>query len=692
MIAHRNPHLSVSWAVIEGAPIGSERASSRLNHALDASDTIPPASPGGYSPLMPEATLRRRAGYAFDRTMSRGTGALVLLLAVASLVLVLVFSIFVLLLGDAPEDDTGSRPGFFRQLFNSLLHALDPGTVGNEAIGSGTVRWGFLLLMLAITIGGLFIVSALIGVLATGFEEKLGQLRRGRSFVLEQGHTLILGWSPSVFTILSELVVTGESERRRRCVVILANKDKLEIEEAISAKVKDLGRLRVVVRTGDATDLDDLAVVNPYEAGAILVVADEAADPDAQVIKTILALTGDPQRRAAPYHIVATIHDPDNLDAARLVGGDEAVLIDKRETIARLIVQSSRQSGASIVHTDLLDFAGDEIYLRDVPDRLLGGTYADALLAYENCTTIGLVQNREMKLNPPPETKIRSQDQLVAIAEDEARLRAAEPFTGALRTADISRAPRAVPHAEHVLLLGWNSRAPAIVNEMDGYVQPGSTLTVVADAVDAQRELAAHCAGVRNLEVRFHAARTDDRRTLASVSVANYDQVIVLCYSEQLDTQRADARTLVTLLHLRDLSRRSGRHLPVASEMLDDRNRALAQVTKVDDVIVSDRLISLLMCQISENPALHAVFDELFTAEGSEIYMRPATDYVRAGSRPNFATIIEAARGRAETAIGYRVHAYADDPDADYGVRLNIPKSQEMPVVEDDRVIVLALD
>ena len=92
--------------------------------------------------------------------------------------------------------------------------------------------------------------------------------------------------------------------------------------------------------------------------------------------------------------------------------------------------------------------------------------------------------------------------------------------------------------------------------------------------------------------------------------------MIVLCYSDILSTQRADARTLVTLLHLRDMVDRSGVPFTITSEMLDDRNRELAEVTKVDDVIVSDKLISLLVTQISENHHLTAVFDELFSRKG----------------------------------------------------------------------------
>ena len=66
--------------------------------------------------------------------------------------------------------------------------------------------------------------------------------------------------------------------------------------------------------------------------------------------------------------------------------------------------------------------------------------------------------------------------------------------------------------------------------------------------------------------------------------------------------------------------------------MLDDRNRELAEVTEADDFIVSDKLLSLMLSQISENKHLKAVFADLFDPEGSEIYVKPAVDYVAPAS------------------------------------------------------------
>ena len=76
--------------------------------------------------------------------------------------------------------------------------------------------------------------------------------------------------------------------------------------------------------------------------------------------------------------------------------------------------------------------------------------------------------------------------------------------------------------------------------------------------------------------------------------------------------------------------------------------------------------------------------------EGSELYFKPACDYVQPGKPVNFYTVLEAARQRGETAIGYRLQAQAYDDAQAYGVKLNPRKSQSITFSEVDRVIVVA--
>ena len=166
--------------------------------------------------------------------------------------------------------------------------------------------------------------------------------------------------------------------------------------------------------------------------------------------------------------------------------------------------------------------------------------------------------------------------------------------------------------------------------------------------------------------------------------------MILLCYSDTLSAEQADAQTLITLLHLRDIASRCEQRFSVVSEMLDTRNRALAEVTQADDFIVSDKLVSLLLAQVSENKALNTVFTDLFDPDGSEIYLKLASNYVHLGQPMNFYTVVEAACQRNEVAIGYRIAAQSDDAGKAYGVMINPTKSDMLTFSEWDRMIVLA--
>ena len=127
----------------------------------------------------------------------------------------------------------------------------------------------------------------------------------------------------------------------------------------------------------------------------------------------------------------------------------------------------------------------------------------------------------------------------------------------------------------------------------------------------------------------------------------------------------------------------------VVSEMLDERNRKLAEVCQIDDFIVSDHLVSLMMTQISENPEISAVFTDLFGTDGSEIYLKPAEWYVALGAEVDFATLIAGASRRMETAFGYMIAAEDGLPAK---VVLNPPKGDVKAFAEHDRIIVLAED
>lgn len=627
---------------------------------------------------MKNVTLLDRLRYKFDNLMSRGTVALILALFFLSALVILVVSLLAYFTPD------GRVLGLPRLVWWSLMRTLDPGTMGGDE-GSPL----FLFWMFAVTIGGIFIVSTLIGVLSSGIEDRLDQLRKGRSQVLEQDHTVILGWSPQVFSIINELVIANANQPHG-AIAVLAEKSKVEMEDEIRSRCGPPGKTRIVCRTGNPMDLNDLEIVNPRYSRSIIVLSSAGDNPDAQVIKTILALTNNPQRRPEPYHIVASIHDPANLEAAQLVGRGEARLLLADELISRIIAQTCRQSGLSVVYTELLDFGGDEIYFGSL-DGLLGKTFGEALLAFRDSSLIGLrFADGRIALNPPGDTVIQHGDLAVAISEDDDTIRISPLADARVDTRAIRTHVVQPMSPERTLFLGWNSRAAFIVQELDHYVEPGSEVTIVTALPEA--EILPHLAGLHNQRVTCVQAEITQRKVLDGLAPQDYDHIVLLSYSGLYDVQEADARTLIVLLHLREIAARLGRRFSIVSEMLDLRNRDLAEVTNVDDFIVSDRLISLMLSQVSENARLGEVFQDLFDPQGSEIYLKPVDQYVETGRPVNFYTVVEAARRRGEVAFGYRLFEYAEDPGRHYGVIINPEKDAFVEFSPADRIIVLAED
>jgi voltage-gated potassium channel Kch len=540
--------------------------------------------------------------------------------------------------------------------------------------------------MLAVTAGGILVFSTLIGVIFTGIDNKLIELRKGRSFVVEREHTIVFGWSSEIFSVISELVAANES-RARACIAILAQKDRVEMEDEIRERVGNTKNTRVVCRTGDPIDIDDVEIVNPHDARSIIVLPPPGDEADSQVVKTILALTNNPDRRKSPYHIVSRIREPENLSVAQMVADGEAVLVPVDDLLARITAQTCRQSGLSVVYTDLLNFGGDEIYFTHEP-RLAGKTFVEALMAYDKSSVIGLrTKDGRIELNPPMDTEISPTDTAILIAEDDSAIALGEGASPEIDAGVIKEPQPREKGPERTLILGWNTRAPTIIAKLDGYVASGSEITVVSH--DSTR-MPTHFDELRHQRVTFHVGNTTDRRTLDELEVPSYDHVIVLSYSDELDRQEADSRTLITLLHLREIADQTGQSFSIVSEMLDDRNRQLAEITRADDFIVSDQLVSLLMTQISENKELWAVFEQLFDPEGSELYLKPASEYVELDASLTFYTVVEAARRRDEVAVGYRVKSEANNPQESYGLHLNPDKSQRITFSQGDRVIVLS--
>jgi len=616
----------------------------------------------------------RKWRYHLDNLLEKGSGVLIIALGVGTLTFVFMIALIQHML---ISDDRSLLGKFFSGVLWTVAVDRDP--TMDDTLFIQKITGGLFLLT------GLLSVGVLIGVLTTGLSDRLEELRQGRSPVVETEHTVLLGWSAQAISIVEQLIIANESESRA-CVVILADRSKGDMDDEIRSQLPDTKTTRVVTRRGDPMDMNDLSLAAIKGAKSIVIASPDAEDPDADVIKILLAIVNDPERRWNPYHIVAEVHDPKNAEVCEIVGGDEVEFVLTNDFLARLTAQTSRKSGLSAVYSEILDFDGNEIYFHS-SEELTGRTFGEAIFAFSDAIPIGIQRGEETPLlNPTDDFIIEQDDKMIVLAEDDSEIHIEGDGREHIMEKGVKATDDVEDEPERLMIVGWNRRAPLIIEQLDRFVPEGSQVDVFADLPDEPLNLNRF----ERLTVVVKLGDTTDRRMLEELDMEHLDRVILLSYSERLDAQRADARTLISLMHLRDIARKADKELRISTEMMDVRNRRLAEVTAADDFVVSDRLISLTLAQISETKALADVYSELFDAEGSEIYLRPCSFYVEPGKLVNFATVSAAARKRHEIALGWR---RLDDVRPDHprhGVSLNPGHTNLTRLSEGDRVVVLA--
>ena len=614
--------------------------------------------------------LGDRLKYAFDKVMSRGLPALIGLLGIVTLIFICFIALVVVLFGLFPDDQSLD---FGEAFWLTMLRTLDPGTMG------GDTGPGFRIAMLIVTLTGLILVASLIGIISNAFNEKVEDLRKGRSRVIEKDHTLILGWNRKIHQVVSELLIANES-RRRSTIVVLADGDKVDMEDQLAAQLPQRSTTRIIVRSGDPMSVTDLALTGVDSARSIIVLSpDDSAEADNFSIKTALAILNNPKRRAEPYKIVGEIKQEQNMEAAELVGGSEAKWILGEDLISRLIVQTSRQRGLSAVYTDLLDFGGAELYLTDVA-HLAGETFGTAALSIPQGALVGVISGDDIVLNPRRTHVLTSGDQLIILAEDDDRLEFGEFVSVDDRPINVSKDKKTKP--ERTLILGSNGTLPTVVAELDSSAAPGSTIVLVEEGAVAP------ALKLRNTTLQVKSANPSSRKVLDLLKVDTFNHIIVLANREDREAEQADARTLLILLNLRAMKKSRPHNINIVSEMLNNKNRELAQSTASDDFIVSEQLVGNMITMVSENVEMQRVLAAVISSDGPQLRLNPASWYVKTNTPLDFNTITEAALRRGESALGYRI-AGGDAGTGD-GVVLNPVRTDTVVLGDGDSIVVFA--
>jgi hypothetical protein len=637
-----------------------------------------------------ERGWKARLHYRTDQFLSSGPGKQLLLLFGLTIGVVLLHTTVALILSLPAGDTVGDKFWFY------FMRILDTGAMSDDE--------GVLMRMVSAvdTVMGLVVAGLLISALAGNFQERLESIRRGGSTVVENHHFLILGWSDKIYSVIDQLCEANMEKGRRITVVVMAERDKLEMEEKLRDKVQHLANVKLVVRSGSSVSISDLVRVAFNHAQAIVVLVDEhdTQDPDradGRIIKTLLAIYNHPDGfDAQNIRVTAEVLGAANQDIAQIAARRMAKVVKTNEMISKIILQTSRISGLSIVYDELLRVEGAEVHYQPQAEAA-GQRFSDLLLDFPNGCLCGVAKRDGSShiLNPPSDYVVQPDEELLILAEDDNIIY--QRYNGPLRLEQMP-SPAAVSGkpVEHMLVLGWNEKIFPIVQEFDNYVGKGSTLTLVNGVdVEKRKQLFGDKDVItNNVNVRHIVGEFTSRKLMEKVEPQQYPTVMVLgdAADPEHTAEQADTRAIIALLLLRDFRSSGGlKKQKVCSEILEPKNRELAATTEIHDIVISNEMVSMVLAQTTHEPRLAPVLEDPFRSEGSEIYLKAMRIYAELGQPISFEELILRARTRNEVALGYQI--YVDDPKQRYGIVLN-PKDRRTlinPKVG-DRLIVLAED
>ncbi|KAL3356306.1 hypothetical protein AABB24_017137 [Solanum stoloniferum] len=622
-----------------------------------------------------EVPLMKRIAYVVDVCFSVYPYAKLLALLFSTLFLIGYGGLALYAVGDG---------SFIEAIWLSWSFVADSGNHA-DMVGAGP-----RIVSVLISSGGMLIFAMMLGLVSDAISEKVDSLRKGKSEVIESNHILVLGWSDKLGSLLKQLAIANKSIGGG-VVVVLAERDKEEMEMDIAKLEFDFMGTSVICRSGSPLILADLKKVSVSKARAIIVLAsDENADQsDARALRVVLSLTG--VREGLRGHVVVEMSDLDNEPLVKLVGGELIETVVAHDVIGRLMIQCALQPGLAQIWEDILGFENAEFYIKRWP-QLDGVPFEDVLVSFPEAIPCGVkvaAYGGKIIINPDDRYVLKEGDEVLVIAEDDDTY-----VPGLLPEVNKGLFPRITDppkYPERILFCGWRRDIDDMIMVLEAFLAPGSELWMFNEVPENDREKkltdgGLDISGLENIKLVHHVGNAVIRRHLEGLPLETFDSILILADESVEDSiVHSDSRSLATLLLIRDiqskrLPNKDSRLVPlrhsvfsqsswiremqqasdrsiIISEILDSRTRNLVSVSRISDYVLSNELVSMALAMVAEDKQINRVLEELFAEEGNELCIKPAEFYLYDQEEVCFYDIMRRGRQRREIVIGYRIAA-----------------------------------
>ncbi len=640
-------------------------------------------------------SFRERLNYKAERFLSKGGASIFKsLLILFIVVFVVLTALRLLLINLFPGlNYTGD---IFRDIWVTFLEMTDPGNMNQDNEAPTFLK--VLTILSGLT--GVILLSMLIGFITTALDTMLYDFRKGRGKVIENNHTIILGWNERVVDVIRELILANESESSAS-VVILSREDKEVMDNLITKRLPDTLTTEIITTQGDYANINELKRVNLESARSIIILAncsesattDKKVASDVQSVKSILAITAC-QDGKNKLPIITEIFTKEKRDIISFFEDDNIIAIDSWDIMGKLLIQTSLTSGLDTVYKEILSFDGCEIYFYE--DDWNNTNFYELSYYMKDGIPLGIYsEEKGLVLRPPNNTMLKSGDTIVILAEDDSTIAFENKQYFFPDTSKKIIDKRLEQKKKRILILGWHKVAEVFIEEATDYLLEGSDFDIMFNAPPKELQdvindvKAAH----EGFNINLHDSNPLDLEKLQAFNPESYDTVVILSQSmEEQSADKIDSDTLIILLLLRKVvSKNNGLH--IITQVLNSENQEIITQTNVDDFIISNKLITMILAQLSEEALMKNFYDDIFSEDGSEIYVKPATLYFDTFPQNiTFADAVFCAHQRDEICLGIRKGHLSKSLEDNFGIKLNPEKDMAIELTENDFLIVLSED
>ena len=539
--------------------------------------------------------------------------------------------------------------GFFTAVYNTFTMILDAGCIESVISDPGSANIFLIIFCLVvIVICMITFTGALIGY-ATNVVSNLIENANANSVKLRiSNHVAVLGWNTRAAEIINDLLYCKDRQK----VVVLSDGDREEILEEVNERLNDtierenaelaeaarqmplLQRLiylhqhklknnvAVIVREGDVFSAVHLNNIQLDRAKSIIILGkdlrsairegmysdEETAEKgDSRTIKTLIQVvdiasnitSADNQKVVVEIENEWTGDLVDKIIQAKLNLDKCRVVPFRVHTVmGQLLSQFSLMPELNRVYSSLFSNKGTSFYARsqERPDNSID--FAENYLNTHRRALPLLFIRDEMT----------REDFFYYMADSDRDIDAASDRATGICPLKLNK-DYWLPD-KHVLVLGSNSK---ISNVMDGYAN--------------------FCMEWKDI---VHVTVVDDEEKLQKA------EYILILSDDTVPDEDIDAKMMTYLIYAKDVISRArvnkrnvNFNVDIIAEVLDPRHVELVRSYDVDNVVISNRYISKMVTQISEDFARYNLYadimdyDEMETAvyDGIEIYIKKAGEY-----------------------------------------------------------------